>query len=70
MKGLIEGLCKANRIEEALKFWDDVICPSNYHDNYVYAALLKGLCCSSKFNVACHFLYELFDFGVSPNIFY
>ena len=44
MKGLIEGLCKANRIEEALKFWDDVICPSNYHDNYVYAALLKGLC--------------------------
>ena len=70
MKGLIDGLCKANRIEEALKFWDDVICPSNYHDNYVYTALLKGLCCSSKFNVACHFLYELFDSGVSPNIFY
>ena len=37
--------------------------------SYVYAALLKGLCCSGKFNEACHFLYELVDSGVSPNIF-
>ena len=67
---IIDGLCKANWIEEALKFWDDVIWPSKYHDNYVYAALLKGLCCLCKFNEACHFLYELFDPRVSPNIFY
>ncbi|KAF7148810.1 hypothetical protein RHSIM_Rhsim03G0043000 [Rhododendron simsii] len=38
------------------------------HDDFVYAAILKGLCRSGKFNEACNFLYELVDCGVSPNI--
>lgn len=36
---------------------------------FVYAALIKGLCRSGKLNEACHFLYELVDSGVTPNIF-
>ena len=45
----------------------DVKWPSKYQDNYVQAALLKELCCSCKFIEARHFLYELFDSGVSKH---
>ena len=45
----------------------DVKWPSKYQDNYVQAALLKELCCLCKFIEARHFLYELFDFGVSKH---
>jgi len=31
------------------------------HDNFVYAAILEGLCGSGMLNEAYHFLYELVD---------
>ncbi|RVW52095.1 Pentatricopeptide repeat-containing protein [Vitis vinifera] len=57
-----------NSNDEAKRFWDDVIWPSKVHDNFVYAAILKGLCRSGKLNEACDFLYELVDCGVTLNV--
>ncbi|KAF8022576.1 hypothetical protein BT93_F0172 [Corymbia citriodora subsp. variegata] len=66
---LIDGLCNCNQVDKAKRLWDNVIWPSKMHDNHVYAALLKGICISGDLDGACHFLYELVDSGVSPNIF-
>ncbi|GAU17155.1 hypothetical protein TSUD_177850 [Trifolium subterraneum] len=51
-------------LEEGVEFgfslcehtYKSVIWPSGIHDNFVYAAVLKGICGSGKFNEACHFL--------------
>ncbi|KAK7300202.1 hypothetical protein RJT34_11039 [Clitoria ternatea] len=58
---IVEGLCESDQIVVAKRFWRNVIWPSGIHDYFVYAAILKGLCHSGKFNEACHFLYELRD---------
>ncbi|XP_072956934.1 uncharacterized protein [Typha angustifolia] len=65
---VIEGLCEAGRMEEAKRFWDEVVWPSKMHDDYVYAAIFGGLCRLGKLDQACDFLYELIDCGVSPGI--
>ncbi|CAM8915464.1 unnamed protein product [Rhodiola kirilowii] len=65
---IIQGLCDIDQVEEAKRFWDEVVWPSRVHDHYVYSAILKGLCQSGKFDEACDFLYELIDCGVAPNI--
>lgn len=64
----IDGLCTNSQMEEMNRFWQDVVWPLKMHDDFVYAALLRGLCNSGKFNEACDFLYELVDCGVSPKI--
>lgn len=50
------------------KLWDEVGGPSGVHDNYVYAALFKGICKFSDWNEAYHLLYNLVDCGVLPNV--
>ncbi|KAI3825868.1 hypothetical protein L1987_07568 [Smallanthus sonchifolius] len=65
---MIDGLCECDRVDEAKVFWDDVIWPSKVHDNFVYSAIVKGLCCSGKFNEACDFVYELVDCRVRLNV--
>ncbi|XP_057803115.1 pentatricopeptide repeat-containing protein At3g18020 [Salvia miltiorrhiza] len=64
---IIEGLCELCWIDEAIKFWSKVVWPCGVHDNFVYAALLKGLCGAGRFSEACHLLYELADCGVAVN---
>ncbi|CAH9082792.1 unnamed protein product [Cuscuta europaea] len=62
---VIDGLFDSGRIDEAKRFWDAIVWPSGVHDEYVYSAILKGLCRSERVDEACHFLYELMDSGVS-----
>ncbi|KAK6929867.1 Pentatricopeptide repeat [Dillenia turbinata] len=35
------GLFESGQIDEAKKFWENIIWPSNLHDNYVYAVIVK-----------------------------
>ncbi|KAL8226396.1 hypothetical protein R6Q57_016228 [Mikania cordata] len=65
---MIDGLCQCDLVDEAKVLWDDVIWPSKVHDNFVYSAIVKGFCCSGKFNEACDFVYELVDCGVRLNV--
>ena len=65
---MIDGLCECDRVDEAKVLWDDVIWPSGVHDNFVYSAIVKGLCRSGKFNEGCDFIYELADSGVRVNV--
>ncbi|OMO57433.1 hypothetical protein COLO4_35387 [Corchorus olitorius] len=70
---VINGFCKMRRIEEALKVLSDMMngkfsAPDVVTFTTVVSAILKGLCHAGKFNQACHFLYELVDSGVTPNI--
>jgi len=65
---IIEGLCEVGRLKEAKRFWVDIVWPSKIHDDYVYAAILRGLCRSRKLDAACAFSYELVDSGIGPGI--
>ncbi|KAM3268797.1 hypothetical protein P3S67_030761 [Capsicum chacoense] len=62
---IIDGLFESDKVDEAKRFWNDVVWPSGVHDSYLYAAILKGLCRSGKLHDACDFLYELVDCGVT-----
>uniref|UniRef100_A0A6N2L402 Pentacotripeptide-repeat region of PRORP domain-containing protein n=1 Tax=Salix viminalis TaxID=40686 RepID=A0A6N2L402_SALVM len=59
---ILRGLFKLQLTNEAMAVFDEMISDG------VAAAILEGLCRSGHLNEAIHFLYELVDSGVNPNI--
>lgn len=45
---LLDVLCEVGQLDEVKRFCDDIIWLSKIHDDYVYAAILRGLYCSGS----------------------
>ncbi|MCL7049117.1 hypothetical protein MKW94_004574, partial [Papaver nudicaule] len=64
---LIDGYCKAGRIDEALKLFDAYRSSSFDFSDVSYNCIILGLCANSMVDMAVEVFMELVNKGVCPN---